>query len=120
MKTKYFKGVLTVDELKRQYRKLAKSFHPDMGGSLLIMQMINREYYHCLECIGKIPESLRKVEIGNTVYVNNSVCVVTAVEEEVFRARSLATKRETYFSKSTGYAMLNFKYKASISLTTEL
>ena len=112
---KYFKDILTIEELKQQYRKLAKIFHPDMGGSLLVMQMINREYYNCLERIGKTPDSLANVEVGNTVYVNRSKCVVTAVEKDIFKARSLHSNRETFFSKATGYAMLNLKFRATVN-----
>ncbi len=116
MKREYFEDILTIEELKHRYRKLAKTHHPDLGGSILVMQMINREYYNCLERIGKIPSSLYEVEIGNTVFVNNTACIVTSVEQEIFSARSLSTNREAFFSKATGYAMLNYKYRATVLL----
>ena len=32
------------DELKKEYRRLSKQYHPDLGGSTAIMVAINREY----------------------------------------------------------------------------
>ncbi len=41
----YFKPGLTVDELKKSYRELAKKYHPDLpNGSKEIMQEINNEF----------------------------------------------------------------------------
>lgn len=42
--TQYFENVKTLDELKKQYRRLAIKYHPDMGGSTEIMQQINAEF----------------------------------------------------------------------------
>lgn len=78
------------------------------------MQQINKEYAQVANCIGKTPEKLSDVKVGNIVFVNKSKCVVTVVEENRFKARSLTTGREAYFSKSTGFAMCNFKFKADI------
>ena len=41
---KYFENVKTLDELKKQYRRLAMKYHPDMGGSTEAMQQINAEH----------------------------------------------------------------------------
>lgn len=40
----YFKGIATLEELKRAYRKLAMAFHPDKGGDAETMKAINNEY----------------------------------------------------------------------------
>ncbi len=45
---KYFNSCTTIDEVKAQYKKLAKENHPDMGGDTATMQAINSEYaYAC-------------------------------------------------------------------------
>ena len=44
MKTQYFSGCRTLDEVKRRYKELAMQHHPDRGGSTAIMQEINSEY----------------------------------------------------------------------------
>lgn len=41
---KYFKNVKSLEDLKNQFKKLAKANHPDAGGSVEAMQAINIEY----------------------------------------------------------------------------
>lgn len=41
---KYFNNPTTLDELKKQYRRLAMKYHPDCGGSDEIMKQINAEH----------------------------------------------------------------------------
>lgn len=41
---KWFNNPQSIEELKRQYHKLAIQHHPDKGGSLKDMQEINAEY----------------------------------------------------------------------------
>lgn len=41
---KYFKEVETLEDLKRQYRTLAMKNHPDRGGDVEAMKLINAEY----------------------------------------------------------------------------
>ncbi len=110
----YFKDISSMEELKSVYRQLALLYHPDKGGKNDTMKCINREYSEILKTINKIPRSLNSVKVGNTVFVNKSRCIVTEVEKNRFKAMSLETKRETYFSKSSGYAMLNFKFRATV------
>lgn len=40
----YFKEVKSMEELKQQYRQLAKKYHPDVGGTDEDMRAINAEY----------------------------------------------------------------------------
>lgn len=42
--TNYFTTVKTIDELKQQYRTLARKLHPDNGGSKEAMQELNKQY----------------------------------------------------------------------------
>lgn len=41
---KWFDNPKTLEDLKKQYKKLAMQHHPDMGGSTVDMQQINAEY----------------------------------------------------------------------------
>jgi hypothetical protein len=43
-KIKYLKGIPTLDLLKKQYYKWALELHPDRGGSVEEMQILNAEY----------------------------------------------------------------------------
>ena len=41
---KFFFNVASIDELKAQYKKLAKQHHPDLGGDSETMKAVNAEY----------------------------------------------------------------------------
>lgn len=41
---KWFSECGTLDEVKALYKKLAKQYHPDLGGDTETMQTINKEY----------------------------------------------------------------------------
>lgn len=41
---RYFIKIETLEDLKKQYRKLAMEHHPDRGGDVEIMKLINAEY----------------------------------------------------------------------------
>lgn len=41
---RWFNDCKTLDEVKAQYKKLAKQYHPDLGGDTATMQEINKEY----------------------------------------------------------------------------
>lgn len=48
MKIQYLTGVANLDELKTVYRDLCKKYHPDLGGDVEIMKIINAEYAYLL------------------------------------------------------------------------
>lgn len=41
---KFFKDVKTLEELKQEYKRLAKLHHPDVGGDHETMKLVNSEY----------------------------------------------------------------------------
>jgi len=41
---KWFNDCHTLDQVKATYKKLAKQYHPDLGGDTAVMQEINREF----------------------------------------------------------------------------
>jgi len=47
----YFKGIKTLLVLKARYRELCKQFHPDLGGDLETMKMINVQYERALKWV---------------------------------------------------------------------
>ena len=42
--TNYFESVQSIDELKKEYKRLARKNHPDVGGDTEVMKEINRQY----------------------------------------------------------------------------
>lgn len=48
---KYFTNCRTLDDLKAEYRRLAKRHHPDLGGDKATMQAINAEYETAFEAL---------------------------------------------------------------------
>lgn len=110
----FFKNISSLDELKTAYRHLVMLYHPDRGGDNEMMKQLNYEYARYYKILTNPPKNLAEVRVGHIITVNDSRSVVTEVGRDYFKARSLITKREAYFSKSTGYAMLNFKLKATI------
>lgn len=52
---KWFEGCETMDELKAEYKRLAKRWHPDLeGGNLEFMQQINAEYDRLAKILPKV------------------------------------------------------------------
>ena len=41
---KYFENITTINDLKKEYRRLIKANHPDNGGDTWVMAAINNEY----------------------------------------------------------------------------
>jgi hypothetical protein len=50
---KYFINCSTIDELKKEYKRLAFIYHPDIGGSTESMQELNNAYDEAMQTIGK-------------------------------------------------------------------
>ena len=40
----FFENVKTLDELRKEYRRLAMIYHPDKGGDTALMQVLNNQY----------------------------------------------------------------------------
>lgn len=111
----YFTDVKERSGLKLKYRQLSHIYHPDKGGELQKMQAINEEYNMLKQTFGIFPKDIRKVKVGNFVYVNKSICIVFKVEDKLFYAKSFNTGRVAMFDKTTGYGLFNFKIKAYVS-----
>ena len=45
----FFQNIIDLHDLKKEYKKLCKIHHPDLGGSTKVMQQINRQYNEILE-----------------------------------------------------------------------
>ena len=59
---KYFRNVDCIEELKKQYKNLAMTNHPDRGGSEEVMKEINNEY----DCLFQKYKNIHKSAKGET------------------------------------------------------
>ncbi|EOQ01554.1 hypothetical protein KOY_05287 [Bacillus cereus VDM021] len=59
----FFQSVATVEELKKQYKKLAKKYHPDLGGTHQDFILLKKEY-------DSLFKQLNSKEEHNTAYQN--------------------------------------------------
>ena len=60
---KHFTNIKSLAELKKQYRTLAITNHPDKGGKVEIMQEINNEYDQLYKIwVNAMPEQARPTE----------------------------------------------------------
>lgn len=68
---KWFNDCNTIEEVKAIYKKLAKQYHPDLGGDTLTMQEINKEYaFACAKVIKG--ENLTAEETENEIKFSES------------------------------------------------
>lgn len=66
---KYFKNIETLEELRKQYKELLKTHHPDNGGNVADMQEINAEYDQLFKVLKDKHES-KTADSDKTTYDN--------------------------------------------------
>lgn len=62
---KYFKNIRTLEELRKEYKKLLKQFHPDNGGSEEATKEINLEYEKLFEMLKNTSNQKEKEQYNN-------------------------------------------------------
>lgn len=62
---RYFKNVGTLEELRKEYKKLLKLYHPDNGGSEEVTKEINLEYEKLFEMLKNNTGSQKEKEQYN-------------------------------------------------------
>ncbi len=110
----FFEHIKSNEDLKAEYRRLARQYHPDLGGDGAVFSSLTEEYEICKSKLGSFQKMLSDVQIGDTVWVNGTECEVTWVGTEVFIARAKGRAKHAVFNKSTGYGLSNSKYRASL------
>lgn len=110
----FFEHIKTKDELKAEYRRLARKYHPDLGGDAAVFSSLAEEYEIRKSKLGIYKKLLSDAQAGDTVWVNGTECEVTWVGTEVFIARAKGRNKHAVFNKKTGYGLSNSKYRASM------
>ena len=105
----------TKEDLAKEYKRLARQYHPDLGGDELLMRQLNREYELRKKMIeeGKV-RSFDNLREGDIVFVNGTECKVTHVSPYAFIAKARYKNKSAVFDKRTGVAVGNRKYKATL------
>ena len=100
--------------LTKEYRRLARKYHPDLGGDELLMQQLNREYQSKKEKLASNKvKNFDDLLVGDVVYVNGTECKVTHVSPYAFIAKARYKNKSAVFDKKTGIAVGNRKYRAT-------
>jgi hypothetical protein len=64
---KFFEHVKTLDELRKEYRRLAFIYHPDKGGDTVLMQMLNNQYerlsHKLINCTADFSDARKEYEM---------------------------------------------------------
>ena len=70
---KYFESCKNLDELKREYRRLSKIHHPDLGGDLETMKAVNNAYEAAFEMLKNQQNAKAKADpTGKTKYTTET------------------------------------------------
>ena len=59
---KYFNNIHTLEELRKEYKRLVKKYHPDKGGNEETIKTINAEYEKAFEALKNADTSNNKKE----------------------------------------------------------
>ena len=118
----YFKNVTNLEDLKKQYRKLAMEFHPDRGGSEEVMQKINSEYerlFADLKTAEDMEDDFRAIIdallnfdltieiIGTWIWVSGDTYSVKAQLKEL--GFKWASKKKAWYWHPEGYVKMHKK-----------
>ena len=57
---KWFKGVSSIEELRKRYKELLKKYHPDNGGNEEVMKEINSQYDKLFDVLSRSEAEERK------------------------------------------------------------
>lgn len=87
---KYFEHCKTLDELKKEYRRLAMQHHPDVGGDLETMKAVNNEYAARFEVLkGQHNARAAADETGKTSTTTEAPEEFIAIIEKLLRLDGL-------------------------------
>jgi len=110
----FFENIQSKEDLKAEYRRLARKYHPDLGGDAAVFSSLSQEFEICKSKLGGNRGLLSDVQKGDTVWVNNTECEVTWAGTEVFIAKAKGRSKQAVFNKATGFGLNNSKYRASL------
>lgn len=79
---RYFDHLNRLQEIKKEYHRLTKLHHPDVGGDTATMQEINRQYKEAIEWIAKHGEGKDRQDAAQEVPEEFAAAVAAVVNLE--------------------------------------
>lgn len=76
---RYFDNLTTLKEIKKEYHRLTKENHPDVGGDTATMQEINKQYKEALNWIAKHGEGKDRQDAAREVPEEFTAAVAAVV-----------------------------------------
>jgi hypothetical protein len=110
----FLANVKSEKDLIREFKRLAHICHPDTGGNVKLMQQLNEEYRAMKTYFNATGHDFSNVQVGDTVFVNGTECLITHVSEHAFIAKAKLRNKSAVFDKKSGRAVGNRKYRASL------
>lgn len=110
----YLNSIYSENQLKKEYRKKALQLHPDLGGNEAEFIRLTQEYKFWKKKLIAGKNDLSRLEVGDTVYVNKTECMVTYVDEHSFIAKAKGRVKYAVFDKKTGIGKYNSNYRAAL------
>jgi curved DNA-binding protein CbpA len=105
----------TIEELRKTYRNLAKSCHPDLGGNHQMMQQLNQAYQIRKRILENSHKDFFEITVGDTIYVNGTEALVILVTKTKFVAKAKKKSKQAWFDRKTGIGIDFPYYKASFN-----
>ena len=87
---KYFANCSTLDELKAEYKRLAKINHPDAGGDDATMAAINAEYDEMVKRLAHTSRRSSSASGSDSSTVDVDAAAAAQAEAEAFKAAVMA------------------------------
>lgn len=79
----YFENSKTLEELKAEYRRLARIHHPDMGGDTETMKQINAQYEAAFNAMNGASDQPRNETAGEFIRVIDALMKLSGLNVEL-------------------------------------
>ena len=79
----FFENCKTLDELKAEYRRLSKIYHPDLGGDLEIMKQINAQYETAFDALNASSDEPKAETAADFINIINALVKLQGITIEL-------------------------------------
>ena len=79
----FFENCKTLDELKAEYRRLSKIYHPDLGGDLETMKQINAQYETAFDALNASSDEPKAETAADFINIINALVKLQGITIEL-------------------------------------